>query len=62
MGKFSIPKLIKPRKWGGTVMFRIDNIEIQNAFLKMMQESGLSGQKVLEKMVEHCLKESGYLK
>lgn len=59
--KFSIKKGTKKRELVRTLVYRPPSEEIRAALIKAMEEQGLSAQKLLDQMVQHCLKETRYL-
>ncbi len=59
--KFKINKPeIRTDKDTRACMWRIP-LELHEAFNKALEDSNLSGQKLLDQMVEHCLIDAGYL-
>jgi hypothetical protein len=61
--KFVLKDLIrKPPKFKGQVLFRFYDAEMSDAFKRMLHDSALPAQQVLERMVRHCLVEAGFLK
>lgn len=60
--KFEVKKVTKQTEQKiKAVMYRIEDFETQRALQKAIDDCGTSAQKLVDKMVKHCLKEAGYL-
>lgn len=59
--KFKIKKAATNTTKGNQIFLRINNQETLDAFNKALADSGKSAAKLTEEMIEHCLKDAGYL-
>ena len=64
MGNYKFPTIKKQNdnKTYRQVFIRVDDEKTQDAIREAVANSGMSAQKLMLDMIQHCLKEAGFLK
>jgi len=60
--KFELRKNVVTPKDHNQVYFRIKDEKVLSAWRKAQQDSNKTAASLAQEMIEHCLKEAGYLK
>lgn len=64
MSQYKLPEIKKNAKHGAykSINIRINDEKIRQAIKTLNERHGISSQKLVLGMIEHCLKDAGFLK